>query len=160
MRPGTDKLLAKARRALAAAEAALESGASDVAAGRAFYAILYAAKARLNDSGLSLRSHARIAAAYAALPEIDEAPAAWLDEALALRRRLAEEDADGLDYAAVEALVTRAVRFVPGSAGGSPAAGKRGSTGTSSGDASSGIASPLRARRSRSQGVATDRRTR
>ena len=111
MQPGTDKLQAKAARALAAAEAALHAGAPEVAAGRAFYAVLYAAKARLNETGQRLRTHARIAAAYAALPEIDEAPATWLDEALALRRQSAEEP-DALDYAAVEALVARARRFV------------------------------------------------
>ena len=111
MRPGTDKLLAKAVRALATAEAALMDGAADVAAGRAFYAMLNAAKARLNDAGLRLRTHARIATAYAALPEDDEAPAAWLDEALALRKRLAAE-ADGLEYTAAEEMVARAQRFV------------------------------------------------
>jgi uncharacterized protein (UPF0332 family) len=111
VQPGTEKLQAKAARALAAADAALSDGATDVAAGRAFYAMLYAAKARLNESGLRLRTHARIAAAYAALPEIDAAPAAWLEEALALRRRLAAEP-DALDFAAAEALVARARKFV------------------------------------------------
>jgi uncharacterized protein (UPF0332 family) len=111
MRPGTDKLLAKARRTLASAEGALGDGAIDVAAGRAFYAMLYAAKVRLNEAGLRLRSHARIAAAYAALPELDLAPAAWLDEALALRKQLGTET-DGLDYTAVAALVERARHFV------------------------------------------------
>lgn len=108
-------MLAKARRALAAAEAALVGGATAIAAGHAFYAMLYAAKARLNDSGLSLRSHARIAAAYAALPEIDAAPAVWLEEALASRRRLVN-DPDGLDYVAVQELFERARRFVAASA--------------------------------------------
>lgn len=114
VQPGSDKLLAKAARALAAADAALLAGAGDVAAGRAFYAMLYAAKTRLNEAGLRLRTHARIASAYAALPEIDDAPAAWLDEALALRRRLAA-DPDGLDFTAAEALVERARRFVAAS---------------------------------------------
>lgn len=111
MQPGTDKLLAKAQRALDAAEAALADGASDVAAGRAFYAVLNAAKARLNERGLRLRTHARVAAAYAALPALAEAPGDWLGEALALRARLAA-DADGLDYASVQRLVERARRFV------------------------------------------------
>jgi uncharacterized protein (UPF0332 family) len=111
MRPGTDKLLAKATRALAAAEAALTQGAPDVAAGRAFYAMLYAAKARLNESGLRPHTHLRIAAAYEALPERDNAPAVWLSEALALRAGLATE-ADGLAYAAADELVARARRFV------------------------------------------------
>ena len=111
VQPGTDKLLAKAQRALDAAEAALADGASDVAAGRAFYAVLNAAKARLNERGLRLRTHARVAAAYAALPALAEAPGDWLGEALALRARLAA-DADGLDYASVQQLVERARRFV------------------------------------------------
>jgi uncharacterized protein (UPF0332 family) len=111
VRPGTDKLLAKASRALGAAEAALTAGAPAVAAGRAFYAILAAAKARLNESGLSLRTHARIAAAYTAMPELDDAPAEWLEEAVALRRQLAA-DPDGLDYAAAQEMVARARAFV------------------------------------------------
>jgi hypothetical protein len=111
MRAGTDKLLAKAERALAAAEAALAAGAADIAAGRGFAAMLNAAKARLNERGLRLRTHARIAAAYAALPADAGAPVAWLTEALALRARLATEP-DGLDYPSVEALVERARRFV------------------------------------------------
>ena len=116
MQPGTDKLLAKAARALATAEAALDGGAVDVAAGRAFYALLNAAKARLNEHGQRVHAHARIAAAYAALPPIDEAPATWLGEALALRAELAP-DPDGLDHAAVAALVARARRFVTAARG-------------------------------------------
>jgi uncharacterized protein (UPF0332 family) len=111
MRPGTDKLLAKARLALKAAETALTDGGADVAAGRAFYAMVYAAKARLNEANLRLRTHARIVAAYEALPELEQAPAEWLSEALAMRTRLAAEP-ERLDYAAVEALVERARHFV------------------------------------------------
>ena len=111
MRPGTDKLLAKATRALASAESALTQGALDVAAGRAFYAMLNAAKARLNESGLRPHTHVRIAAAYEALPEIEEAPAAWLGEALTLRTRMAAEP-DGLAFEAVDQLLARARRFV------------------------------------------------
>ena len=111
MQPGTDKLLTKAARALATAEAALEAGASDVAAGRAFYAILNAAKARLNEHGQRWHTHARIAAAYAALPACADAPAEWLGDALALRGRLRAEP-DGLDYATAQGLVERARTFV------------------------------------------------
>lgn len=63
MRPGTDKLIAKAERAAEIAGSALEAGAPDIAAGRAFYAMLYAAKALLNERGIRYRGHARIAAA-------------------------------------------------------------------------------------------------
>ena len=105
MQPGTDKLQAKAARALAAAEAALEAGAADVAAGRAFYALLYAAKARLNETGLRLRTHARIAAAYAALPGfveprfrrvehgVERAPGGDVGGAVVQRRRRGGEGA-------------------------------------------------------------------
>jgi len=111
MRPGTDKLCAKAARAAAAAHAALEAGATDVAAGRAFYALLNAAKARLNDRGQRWHTHARVAAAYAALPALDAAPAELLDTAIALRRRLAD-DADSLSYDDVASLVDGAAAFV------------------------------------------------
>lgn len=91
MRPGTDKLLAKAARALAAAEVAWETGAPDLAAARAFAAVLAAAKARLNERGVRLIAHVRVAAAYATLPALDGAPPGVLSDAIALRRRLATE---------------------------------------------------------------------
>jgi hypothetical protein len=111
MQPGTTILLGKARRALAAAEAGLESGAPDAAAGRAFYAVLYAAKARLNERGLRLRTHARIAAAYATLPALAGAPPETVQAALALRAQLAT-DPDGLDYGDATRLVEQARAFV------------------------------------------------
>lgn len=111
VRPGTDKLLAKAERLARGAETALAEGAPDLAAGRAFSAMLNAAKARLNESGVSLRTHARIARAYETLPEVDSAPAVWLRDALALRGTLAKEG-DGLEFAEAEALVARARHFV------------------------------------------------
>jgi uncharacterized protein (UPF0332 family) len=86
MRPGTDKLLAKAERAGQIAAAALAAGAPEVAGGRAFYAILYAAKALLNERGLRLRTHARIAAALAAMGPAGEPLHAWLAAAMARRR--------------------------------------------------------------------------
>jgi uncharacterized protein (UPF0332 family) len=110
MRPGSDKLLAKAERAVRAAEAAVEHGAPEIAAARALAALLNAAKALLNERGVRLRTHNRIAAALAALPPIEDAPADWLAEALAARRSLAEDGE--LDYAAVERLVGRARTFV------------------------------------------------
>jgi hypothetical protein len=111
MRPGTEKLRAKATRALGGAAAALDAGAIDVAAGRAFYAVLNAAKARLNEHGQRLYTHARIAAAYAALPAIGAAPAQVLHDALALRRQLAQ-DGDALSYEDVARLLDAAAAFV------------------------------------------------
>jgi hypothetical protein len=94
VKPGSDKLLAKAERALTAAHAALEGGAPDLAAARAFYAILNAAKVELNERGLRLRTHARIAAA-------SPAPlSTWLSEAIDRRRsgdgEITDADADRL----------------------------------------------------------------
>jgi len=86
MRPGTDKLLAKAERAGQIAAAALAAGAPEVAAGRAFYAMLNAAKALLNERGLRLRTHARIAAALAGLGPAGEPLHEWLASAIARRR--------------------------------------------------------------------------
>ncbi|MGD9764731.1 MAG: hypothetical protein AB7V27_13535 [Candidatus Binatia bacterium] len=110
MRPGTDKLLAKAVRAAAAGEAAVLAGRPALAAARALTAMLSAARARLNEAGLRPRSHARAAALYAARPPLVEAPPPWLAEALALRVQLAEDDT-GLDERDVARLVERAVSF-------------------------------------------------
>lgn len=110
VQPGTDTLLAKAGRAAATAAAALEAGAPEVAAGRAFYAMVYAAKALLNERGLRLHTHARIAAALARLGVGGEAPLQeWLADAMA-RRRSAESGE--LTYGETEALVDRARQFI------------------------------------------------
>ena len=106
MQPGTDKLFAKAVRAAAAGAAALDGGAPDVAAARAFAAMMLAAKAVLNERGLRLRTHARIAAAlerFGAAPLSD-----WLGAAIARRR----EDAGELTFDEAAELVERARLFV------------------------------------------------
>ncbi len=116
MQPGTDKLLAKAERSALTAAAALEAGAPEAAAGRAFYALLYAAKARLNERRIRLRSHARIAAALARVGGADAGPLReWLSAAIERRRHadageLTHEEAAELvahARAAVEAALAR-----------------------------------------------------
>ena len=105
MKSGTDKLLAKAQRAAATAADALQGGAPQAAAARAFYALLYSAKARLNERGLRLHAHARIAAALTA----DDAPLqSWLTSAIA-RRRSGDVE---LTQSEAEELVERARRSV------------------------------------------------
>jgi len=115
MRPGTDKLLAKAERAAQGAAAALEAGDPDAAAGRAFYALLYAAKVLLNERGLRLRTHVRIAAALqrAAPPE---APllAEWLEAAIARRRAGEEVELTYADAAQLVECAREVVRIVGG----------------------------------------------
>jgi uncharacterized protein (UPF0332 family) len=103
-------LLAKADRAAAAAAAALDSGAPDMAAARAFGAMLNAAKAMLCERGLRLRTHARIAAALARIDAAADPPLTqWLSDAIA-RRQGSEAEAPTFEEAAE--LVARAAAFV------------------------------------------------
>jgi uncharacterized protein (UPF0332 family) len=64
VKPGTDKLLARAARSLSAASRALDDGAPDIAAARAYAAMIAAAKALLNEKGLRLTAHASIRTAF------------------------------------------------------------------------------------------------
>lgn len=57
MKPGSDKIFARADRALARAVEHMSSGAVDRALERAYHAIVYAARAVLNEEGESARSH-------------------------------------------------------------------------------------------------------
>src|SRR5215471_5933071 len=52
MKPETEKLLAKASRAIAAAKLLLQAGDVDFAAGRAYYAMFYVAEALLAEKGV------------------------------------------------------------------------------------------------------------
>ena len=60
----TGKLLEKADRAVHAAEALLKRGDPDFAAGRAYYAMFYAAEALLIEKGLRFRKHGSVHAAF------------------------------------------------------------------------------------------------
>ncbi|MGH2361056.1 MAG: HEPN domain-containing protein [bacterium] len=60
----TRKLLDKANRAVHAAETLLREGDSDFAAGRAYYAMFYAAVALLIEKGLRFRKHGSVHAAF------------------------------------------------------------------------------------------------
>ena len=64
MKPESKKLLVKARRALRAAGLLLRDGAPDFAAGRAYYAMFYAAEAALAERGLQFRKHSGVHAAF------------------------------------------------------------------------------------------------
>jgi uncharacterized protein (UPF0332 family) len=57
MKPETEKLLAKASRAIDAARLLLQAGVVDFAAGRAYYAMFYVAERRF-------RKHSAVQAAY------------------------------------------------------------------------------------------------
>jgi len=107
---GTRTLLAKADRAAVAAAAALAAGAPDMAAARAFGAMLNAAKAVLCERGLRLRTHARIAAALARVEAVSDPPVAqWLADAMARRHGGAPE---AMTFEEIGELVARAAAFV------------------------------------------------
>lgn len=119
-KPGTAKFLARAAEALGRAEALCAAGAFDRAAGRAYYAMLYAAKALLNERGLRLQSHAAVAAALRTAC-VDrglldaEYHDAWCE---ALARRRAAEAGEALLAGDAEDLVERARGFVAAAARG------------------------------------------
>jgi uncharacterized protein (UPF0332 family) len=60
----TRQLLDKALRALRAAELLLDSGDPEFAAGRTYYAMLYAAQALLREKHLKYRRHSGVHAAF------------------------------------------------------------------------------------------------
>ena len=111
MQEGTEKIFAKASRSLGAARELLAEGALDLAAGRAYYAMLYAAKALLCERGLRLVAHSRIVEAFeerlAGAGAVSATHAVWLREALG--RRTGEDAPTSTD---VEVLVHRAGQIV------------------------------------------------
>jgi uncharacterized protein (UPF0332 family) len=64
MKPETQALLEKAERALRVARRLSDDGDFDFAAGRAYYAMFYAAEALLYEEGLTFRKHAGVHAAF------------------------------------------------------------------------------------------------
>jgi uncharacterized protein (UPF0332 family) len=114
MKPGTDGFLGRAAQALAKAGALLDSGATGAAAARPYYAMVYAAKALLNEEGLRPRSHARL------IEELDRRRASpgALDARLlgclaaAAERRRVPEPGEELSYEEAERLVAEAREFV------------------------------------------------
>ena len=64
MKPETEKLLAKASRAIDAAKLLLQAGDADFAAGRAYYAMFYVAEALLAEKERRFRRHSAVQAAY------------------------------------------------------------------------------------------------
>lgn len=64
MRDGTQKLLAKAERAIRATRTLLDAEDAEFAAGRAYYAMFYIAEALLYERGLKFGKHSAVHAAY------------------------------------------------------------------------------------------------
>ena len=64
MKEQTAKLLDKARDTIEAADILLTNDKTDIAAGRAYYAMFYIAEALLNELGLQLDKHSSVHAAF------------------------------------------------------------------------------------------------
>jgi len=64
VKPESRRLLDKAARAIHAAETLLREGDADFAAGRAYYAMFYAAEALLFERGLQFRKHGAVHGAF------------------------------------------------------------------------------------------------
>ncbi len=106
MKEGTEKLLAKAVRALEVAERLRESKDAEFAVGRAYYAMFYVAEALLNEKALRFRKHGGVHAAFAEhfvkTGLLDSRYHRWLLEAFSKRiigdygieAELTSEDAD------------------------------------------------------------------
>ncbi|MEO5887161.1 MAG: HEPN domain-containing protein [Anaerolineales bacterium] len=79
------KLLEKAIDAIEAAEILVDHGKSEVAAGRAYYAMFYIAEALLNEKGLTFSKHSGVHAAFgenfAKTKEMDAKFHRWLIDA-------------------------------------------------------------------------------
>lgn len=60
MKNESRRLLSKAARAIRAAEALVQADEADFAAGRAYYAMFYAAEALLFERGLQFRKHSAV----------------------------------------------------------------------------------------------------
>jgi len=82
MKEYTQKLLDKAIDAIEAAEILVDHQKSDVAAGRAYYAMFYVAEALLNERGLKFSKHSGVHAAFgenfAKTKELDVKYHRWL----------------------------------------------------------------------------------
>lgn len=64
MKDGTHKLLAKAERAIQAAQTLLMAQDAEFAAGRAYYAMFYVAEALLYEAGFAFSKHSAVHAAF------------------------------------------------------------------------------------------------
>ncbi len=116
MNEASRKLLDKATRAIHAAGILLQEGEVDFAAGRAYYAMFYAAEALVFERGLRFRKHGSVHAAFGEhfvkTGKIDPKFHRWLLDAFD-RRLLADYDVEGvLTYEEVSRLIEQAREFV------------------------------------------------
>jgi uncharacterized protein (UPF0332 family) len=82
MKETTQQLFARAADAIEAADILLANGKTDFAAGRAYYAMFYAAEALLNEKGFRFGKHGNVIAAYgqhfSKTKELDQKFHRWL----------------------------------------------------------------------------------
>jgi uncharacterized protein (UPF0332 family) len=82
MKETTEQLFARAVDAIEAPDILLTNGKTDIAAGRAYYAMFYVAEALLNEKGFQFGRHGNVIAAYgqhfAKTKELDPKFHQWL----------------------------------------------------------------------------------
>ncbi len=116
MRPESQALLTKAERALRVAERLLKDGDLDFAAGRAYYAMFYAAEALLFEDGLTFSKHSGVHAAFgehfAKVGRLDAKFHRYLLDAFAKRLQADYGLETALTSAEVEKLVAHGHEFL------------------------------------------------
>ncbi len=110
------KLLDKAGRAIHAAEVLLKEGEAEFAAGRAYYAMFYAAEALLLAMGLRFRKHSSVHAAFGErfvkTGAVDSKFHRWLLDAFDRRIVADYETASALAPEDVSRMIEQAREFV------------------------------------------------
>ena len=98
MKDYSQKLLDKAVDAIEGAEILVDKEKSDIAAGRAYYAMFYIAEALLNERGLRFNKHSAVHAAFgehfAKTKELNVKFHRWLLDSFD-KRQVADYDIDG-----------------------------------------------------------------
>ena len=116
MKPATQQFLAKAQRAIAAAQRELTGGDTETAIGRAYYAMFYVAEALLNEQGLRFKKHGGVHGAFGehfAKPGVlDPKYHQWLLAAFEKRITADYGIEDAMDSGDAEVLIAHAREFL------------------------------------------------
>ncbi|NUN97969.1 MAG: HEPN domain-containing protein [Candidatus Omnitrophica bacterium] len=110
------RLLEKARRSLWAARVLLREGEPEFAAGRAYYAMFYAAQAVLLGRGLRFRKHSGVHAAFGEHPAkgglIEQKYHRWLLDSFDKRREGDYGINASLNHEEAEELIEQGMEFI------------------------------------------------
>lgn len=116
MKESSEKLFEKAERAIQATRTLLDAGDTEFAAGRAYYAMFYVAKALVEEKGFNPKKHGSVHGAFGELFAkpglIDPKFHRWLLDAFDTRIRTDYGLDVGLDREAVDDLLLKATEFL------------------------------------------------